>query len=574
MSLKYVIPPNERVGVLKKQIKQKKFIRLIETHSGLSGLIGQMTKIEQNGKIIEYDGFWESSFTDSASQGMPDAEIVSYDARLQTIDEILSVTSKPMIVDGDTGGSASQFEYFVRNLERLGVSGVIVEDKVFPKRNSLDGDAKQNLEDPEVFAQKLMRGKTVKLNDDFLIIARVESLIAGTGLKDALVRTRKYIEAGVDGIMIHSKKSNPDEILAFAKEYEKLCKELHRRPILVSIPTTYNLITDQELSKQGFNIIIHANHLLRSAHKVMKQVAEIILLNDRNFEAEALCSPTSEVFEDVGFTRIKEEDKKYMKEQHTWVIIPSAGKDPYHYFTDKPKSLVTLHNKTILEYQLEAVKKAGLKNIALVRGYKGNMFNTEGIQYYDNPVFEKKHSLYSLFCARNVMDNGFILVYSDILFNEEIIKQLLRIKGDIVLVVDDSYRYHKHEIDKKLDLVVSKTKKTSYYRTLHPTSMNEIIRIGNNIEKDEADYEFAGIAYFSSKGAETLKKVYDDCQQHCAGRFHEAASFDAASINDLLQEIIDRGFTVNVLEIFKGWLEIHNKKDVEIAETEIAGKIL
>jgi len=172
------------------------------------------------------------------------------------------------------------------------------------------------------------------------------------------------------------------------------------------------------------------------------------------------------------------------------------------------------------------------------------------------------------------MDNGFILIFSDILFNENIIKSLLKTKNHIVLLVDNSYRYHKHEIDKKLDLVVSKTKKKSYYRTLYPTTMNEVSRIGKNIDKDEADYEFIGIAYFSPEGANILKKVYDDCKQHCRGKFHEAESFDRAGITDILQEIIDRGFTINALEIYKGWMEIHNPVDVEIAEKEIIRKEL
>lgn len=572
MFLNEAISPWRRIELLKSHISEKGYVRIIEVHNALSALIAQRAKVEVNGKTIEFDGFWESSFTDSASKGIPDAEIVGYDSRLRTINEILNVTSKPILVDGDTGGAPAQFEYFVRCLERLGASGVIIEDKTFPKRNSLNEEANQSLEDPDIFASKIRRGVNVKTCNDLLIIARIESLIAGTGLEDALLRAETYIEAGADGIMIHSKRDNPKDVLTFASEYESLCKEIGRRPLLVCAPTTYNLITDRELAKNGFNIIIHANHLLRAAHKSMKKVANTILLNDRNFEAEAFCSPISEIFDDVGFTRITEEDKKYIREQRMWVIIPAAGKDPI--FRDKPKSLIKINGKTILEYQLETIRKSGLRNVAIVRGYKREMFTLEGIKYLDNREYEEKHSLHSLFCAREVMDNGFILIFSDILFNEDIIKSLLKTKNHIVLLVDNSYRYHKHEIDKKLDLVVSKTKKRSYYRTLYPTTMNEVIRIGKNIDKDEADYEFIGIAYFSPEGANILKKVYDDCKQHCKGKFHEAESFDMAGITDILQEIIDRGFTVNALEIYKGWMEIHNPVDIEIAEKEIIRKEL
>ena len=567
MSLEFIISPEIRLKSLKKLLKDKKFLRIIEVHNGLSALVGQRAKVRQNDGFIEFDGFWESSLTDSASKGMPDAEIVGYDSRLRTIDEILNITSKPLIVDGDTGGSPSQFEYFIKNLERLGTSAVIIEDKIFPKRNSLDASAKQTLEDPEKFAQKIERGNDVKLHEDFMIIARIESLISGVGLNDALHRAETYINAGVDGIMIHSKKIAPDDILSFAKEYGKICKKLGRRPPLVSVPTTYNLITDQELADNGFNIIIHANHLLRSAHKAMKKTAETILLNDRNFETDPICSTVPAIFEEVGFEWIKSQDKKYSKEQRISVIIPAAGKDSK--FEDIPKALIRIGDKTILEYQLEIIRKIGLRNICIIRGYAGEKFDQKDIMYYDNPDFDKMHSLHSLFCAKDSMDEGFLLIYSDILFNEHILNSLLNCSGDIVLLVDNSYRYHKHEIDKKLDLVISRKKMSSYYRTLQPSKMIELTRTGKNISKVEADYEFIGMAYFSKNGASIFKKVYEDCKKRNKDRFHEAKSFDQSSDLDIFQEIIDRGFTVNALEVYKGWIEIHNKKDVELAEKMI-----
>ena len=566
------ISADERRGTLLKKIKDKGFVRIIEVHNGLSALIGQRAQVKQKNKTIEYDGFWESSLTDTASKGMPDAEIIGYESRLQTIDEILNVTSKPLIVDGDTGGSPSQFEFLVKKLERLGVSAVIIEDKVFPKRNSLDFSAKQTLEDPGKFCQKIQRGNDVKISKDFMIIARIESLIAGVGLEDALKRAEKYIKAGVDGVMIHSKEDSPKDILAFAKEYNKLCKKLGRKLPLVSVPTTYNLITDEELAKHGFNIIIHANHLLRSAHKAMKKTAETILLNDRNFEAEPMCSSVPEIFKEVGFEWIKEQDKKYSKEQKISIIIPAAGKDPT--FREKPKSLIEIKGKTILERQLEKLRKIGFNNIAVVKGYKGDQITINNIKYYKNPDFEKKHSLHSLMCAKDHMDKGFILLYSDILFNEEILKQLIQNEEDIILLVDNSYSYHKHDIDKKLDLVVSKTKQSSYYRTLQPSTMIEVTKIGKNIPKEEADFEFIGIAYFSEKGAETLKKIFDDCKEkNTKQKFHEAENFEKAGVTDIIQEIIDRGFTVNALQVYKGWMEIHNKKDKKIAE-EMLSKII
>ncbi len=256
MSIENRIRPWERLSGLKECISRKGFARILEAHSGLSGLVVENARVQMNGQVIEYDGIWESSLTDSATKGLPDASIVGNDSRAHTIDEILNVTTKPIIVDGDTGGEASQFEYMVKNLERLGVSAVIIEDKVFPKRNSLDGSASQDLEDPVVFAQSIRAGREVGINDDFMIIARLESLIAGAGLEDALERAEQYIQAGADGLMIHSSYRRPDDILAFAEAYKGLCQRMGCRPVLVSVPTTYNTITDAELVDCGFNIII------------------------------------------------------------------------------------------------------------------------------------------------------------------------------------------------------------------------------------------------------------------------------------------------------------------------------
>lgn len=304
------ITPGERLRALRECIDRKGFARLLEAHSGLSAIIAENARVEKSGLGVEFDGLWESSLTDSARKGLPDASIVGFDSRTHTVDEILNVTTKPIIVDGDTGGEPAQFEYLVKHLERLGVSGVIIEDKVFPKRNSLDGSASQTLEDPVIFADKICCGKEVTATPDFMIIARLESLIAGAGLDDALDRADQYIRAGADGIMIHSSKREADEVLAFADAYGPLCRRLGKRPALVCVPTTYNSITDLELSARGFDIIIHANHMLRAAYKAMSQVALTILESGRSMEADPLCAAVPEIFSSVGFDRITEKDRE------------------------------------------------------------------------------------------------------------------------------------------------------------------------------------------------------------------------------------------------------------------------
>jgi phosphoenolpyruvate mutase len=563
-----LITPGARLIKLREIIDRKGFVRIMEAHNGLSGLVAETTKIQSGDEVLEYDGLWESSLTDSASKGLPDVELVGVESRLASIDQILGVTTKPMIVDGDTGRSAVEFEYLVRNLERLGVSAVIIEDKVFPKRNSLDTSARQTLEDPGEFAKKIERGKKGSLTEEFMIIARLESLIAGAGLADALDRAETYIKAGVDGIMIHSQQKQHDEIIAFADAYGPLCERLGRRPILVCVPTTYNLITDQELADRGFDVMIHANHLLRSAYKAMQQAAEAILVNDRGFEAEPICTSTAEIFTAVGFERIKEQDKEYSSDQRLSIIIPAAGNDPV--LPNGPKSMIQIAGQTILDRQIESLRRSGLTNnkVVVVRGHEGSQFTRTDVEYCENDRYQDTQSLYSLFCAKSAMADGFVLVYSDILFNEDLMRRLAASNGDIVLAVDNSYRYHKHLVDKQLDLVVS-GRANSVRRALQPNSLVQVNQIGKSISPDIADYEFVGMAYFSEAGAEILQKVFQDCNERGSGPLHESPSLEQAKITDILQEIIDRGFKVQGLETSMGWIEIHNQHDVDTAESEL-----
>lgn len=310
MYLKSFINNAERVGLLKKLIDKQGFVRIIEVHNGISGIIANNTCVSKNDKTLAFDGFWESSLTDSASKGLPDIELVSSDSRLHTIQQIMDVTTKSIIVDGDTGGDINQFEHLVRRLERAGVSMVIIEDKVFPKRNSLLADSSQNLEDINVFSRKIMRGVNAKQDKDFMIIARLESLISGGTVSDALTRAEAFLQAGADGIMIHSKSKDPAEVLEFAKLYRQLPAKLTEGKVLVCVPTTYNTITAKELAEAGFQVIIYANHLLRAAYRAMEDICKNILLSDRSFEAESSCVTVNTLFETVGMLEIVRRDKE------------------------------------------------------------------------------------------------------------------------------------------------------------------------------------------------------------------------------------------------------------------------
>lgn len=284
--------PEQRMKSLKELIYSKKTVRILEAHNGLTGLIVEKTKVENDGKVKEFDGMWISSLCDSTAKGKPDIELVDLTSRLNTINEILEVTTKPIIVDGDTGGQIEHFVYTVKTLERLGVSAIIIEDKTGLKKNSLFGtEVNQTQDTIEHFCEKIRAGREARVTSDFMIISRIESLIAKNGMDDAIKRAKEYIEAGSDGIMIHSKEADGKEIIEFCRLYN----ELENRVPLIVVPTSYNFMTENELSELGVNVIIYANHLIRSAYPAMVNTAKSILQNERAKEASINCMPIKEI---------------------------------------------------------------------------------------------------------------------------------------------------------------------------------------------------------------------------------------------------------------------------------------
>lgn len=284
--------PEIRRGTLKKLLSLKQFITAMEAHNGLTALIVENSKVIKEKGVKNFDAIWISSLCDSTAKGKPDIELVDLTSRLNTINEILEVTTKPIILDGDTGGLVEHFVYTVKTLERLGVSAIIIEDKVGLKKNSLFGtDVVQEQDSIENFSHKIREGKKAQLTDDFMIISRIESLILKAGLDDALKRAKAYIEAGTDGIMIHSKEKDGEEIKAFCREYNKFSAKVP----LVVVPTSYNHLYEEELKEMGANIVIYANHLIRSAYPAMLEAANLILTHERSLECDELCMPINDV---------------------------------------------------------------------------------------------------------------------------------------------------------------------------------------------------------------------------------------------------------------------------------------
>ncbi len=287
-----LVMPEFRRKRLRQLITMSPIVKTLEVHSGLTGLIAEKTVVESNGKLDQFDAMWISSLCDSTAKGKPDIELVDMSSRIRTIDDVMDVTTKPIILDGDTGGLVEHFVYNVRTLERMGISAVIIEDKTGLKKNSLFGtEVEQTQDSIENFCEKIRAGKRALRTEEFMIIARIESLILERGMEDALNRARAYVAAGADGIMIHSRKKSPDEILEFCHLFRQ---EDAKTPIVV-VPTSFNSITEEELSAAGVNIVIYANQLTRSAFPAMQSTAVEILKNHRALEVDSRLMPFKDI---------------------------------------------------------------------------------------------------------------------------------------------------------------------------------------------------------------------------------------------------------------------------------------
>lgn len=284
--------PEYRRKRLKQLLGMCPVVKTIEVHSGLTGLIAEKTVVANNGALDQFDAMWVSSLCDSTAKGKPDIELVDMSSRLRTIDDVMEVTTKPIILDGDTGGLIEHFVYNVRTLERVGVSAVIIEDKTGLKKNSLFGtEVVQTQDTIENFCAKIKAGKAVQLTEDFMIIARIESLILEQGMDDALERAFAYVDAGADGIMIHSRRKEPDEIFEFCDKF----REKDSKTPIVVVPTSFNTVTEAELASHGINIVIYANQLTRSAFPAMQETATEILKYHRAYEVDSKLMPFKKI---------------------------------------------------------------------------------------------------------------------------------------------------------------------------------------------------------------------------------------------------------------------------------------
>lgn len=548
---------------LRELFKDRDLIRVVGAHNGMTA------------KLVEKHGFhaiWASGLEVSTSYGVPDANILTMTDYVQAASIMNDAVEIPVIIDADTGyGNSNNVIYLVKKLESVGIAAMCIEDKLFPKVNSYI-PGRQELAPISEFVGKIMAAKNARKSDDFMVFARVEALIAGWGQEEAIKRANAYIDAGADGILIHSKAPTPKEIEEFVEHWK------NRAPLII-VPTAYPMITEDEIKKMGIRVVIYANPGIRAAIKAIDEAFTELKNNKSLSSVTDKIAPMGFVFDLQDMPRLKEYEKRYLRtgRENITAIVPAAGDDSSQpslrdLLQDIPLTMLDINGKPLLQRNLEILNSLGIQDVTVVGGYRGEKITVDGINLILNKDYQNTHIMHSIMLSEKRLKDKTLILFSDILFERDIIEKLISMDEDIVLVIDRSYKETSFSKDKKLDLVVAEFAPIKGTRVISPNRKNRILRIGKRLDHNEANYEFVGIAMFTPKGIEILKKEYHDLKKGKDGRFHEADSFSMLSFTDMIQGLIAKGYPVHSLEIYKGWTEIRSFDDYRNACSMLAHK--
>lgn len=522
-------------------------------------------------KLVEeagFDGIWASGFGLSAVRAVPDASILTERETLEGARAMVEVTGIPVIADVDTGfGNAINAMHTVQHFEAAGIAAVCIEDNVFPKRCSFYTGVTRELAPVDEHARKVAAAKAAQRDPDFVVIARTEALIAGWGKEEALVRARAFADAGADAILIHSKHPTFDELRDVVSDWD--------RPVpLVAVPTTYIDTPLPELDVAGFKIVIYANQPLRAAVTAMRDTLGR-LKEQRRVEAEENIASLQDIYGLVGLSDLKENEAKFLMPGgvDSSAVILAAGDDGAlgDLTKDHPKCMLDIKGKTLLERQIEGLNSNGIKEIAVVRGHKKDRVDLPRLRFYDNDRYAETGELTSLALAENELRGSVICLYGDVIFDDSIVGRLLRAPGDVVLVVDRAVNEADGAQRGGLDLVVTDPSPAGGGRFVPSNAESRVHRIGQKVDRSEANGEFIGMLMLSARGAKLATDLVAELSGTHEGPFHEAESLARAALTDLIQELIDRGVAVSCIDVFKGWMEINTFEDYRRAWSELRG---
>lgn len=513
---------------------------IIEAHNGLSAKI-----VEEAG----FKGIWGSGLTLSASLGVRDNNEVSWTQVLDILEFMSDATTIPILLDGDTGyGNFNNMIRLVNKLEQRDIAGVCIEDKIFPKTNSFINSEKQPLAEINEFCGRIKAGKDTQKDSDFCIVARVEAFIAGWGIEEALKRAYSYSEAGADAILIHSKISTSSEIVNFMKHWD------NSKPIVI-VPTMYYKTPTEKLEQTGVSLIIWANHILRSSIKAMQETSKQIYEECALMNVEKSIVPVSEVFRLQNVEEFKNTEKKYLPnvENIKAVILAASKGDNFGPLTDdKPKCMIRINNKTILETQIETLNNCKLNDITAIVGYENEMIDIPNLKCIKNPYFDKRSILYSYYLASKNISGHCIFTFGDILFEEHILQDLINSKGDIVLAVDTSWWQGKKE-NREIDLVIGEKPPSDNYLSDRYTNLKNI---GVELDMNSVHGEWTGLMKLTSWGTEflstELEKFYNEDKE----------SFFKTDINSFLLRLIEKKINIKIVYFRGHWLDIDSVDDL------------
>ncbi len=517
-------------------------LRIVGAHDGLGAQL-----IERHG----LDGVWASGLEISASHGVPDANILTMTQYLERAQEMHTASGLPVLCDVDTGyGNSSNVHYLVKQYQASGIAGIVIEDKLFPKVNSFVPGRQELASVPE-FCGKLAAAHDARQTEDFLVIARVEALIAGWGMEEALRRAAAYVQAGADGILIHSKAKTGDEIRAFLRAWNK------RAPIVL-VPTTYPDLTYDEMGTLGVNLVIYANQCLRASISAMHRVLETIQREKSTVAIEREIATVKEIFELQGMMAMKEHEKRYLRTSKTvHAIVPAAG-TPKHegkmaeLLRDRPVAMLDVGGKPLIDRVVESLNLAGVQDVTVLTGYKGEMIHLASGDVRRVPDYERGGILHSVAVAADKFADSVLIQYGDVLVSHENLRSFIECEDPIVILTspllrEGRYRHKQFE-------VVSLARPNASLRTLERHPRNTAASIGTDVPQEAAQAEFVGLVLLNPQGVcqwnEAMETLSDE----------ERRTFSLAAF---LQRLIDRGAEIATFEARTGWSEIHSVEDYE-----------
>ncbi|HJO89002.1 MAG: phosphoenolpyruvate mutase [Alphaproteobacteria bacterium] len=533
--------PLSKAAQLRRELTSPELSFLMEAHNGLSAKI-----VEEAG----FRGIWASGLSVSATLGVRDSNEASWTQVLEVLEFMSDATTIPVLVDGDTGyGNFNNLRRLVKKLCQYNIAGVCIEDKLFPKTNSFIGEA-QPLANIEEFCGKIKAGKDSQLDDDFSLIARIEALVAGWGIDEALHRAEAYHAAGADAILIHSKLSTADEILAFKHDWGERC------PVVI-VPTMYYETPTEAFRTAGISMVIWANHNLRASISAMRDVCRKICEEQRLVDIEDKITSVQDVFELVGNQELAEAERRYLtsteKKTHGIVIAASRGRKLGDLTADQPKCMVDIRGKPLLRRLISTMKKGGVRDIMVVRGYKKEKINLPSITTVDNDSYNTTNEAYSLSCALQHIEGDCVFSYGDILFRRSILDALLAASADIVLAVDArGHGFDFHDVERKVDLVsCTRSFSGDYFEETPPVS---VVKIGNDLPSDDVHGEWIGLARTSARGSKII--------QEQLGTMKKDGCLETSTMLDLFSNILEAGHHVEALYVAGHWLDVDDAFDL------------